>query len=225
MLIVGGTGQFGVSRRPSRGAAARAEHGHLYPHHETSNEAAHAACRAVTVLEPEEVAQVKGAVRRMADARTTPATSECAAAVERRAAMILAALEKAAPARAARRRLACLWRDRIGRAAASARRAVHAHQGGMEQGRHGPGILRRPGTPIREQLASQSFPSAPAEPSVAQGKLSPLPSATARASDPALGNIVSNANYRQGVRFRGGGRRPVRRRPVAGGASRRRRRR
>ena len=78
---------------------------------------------------------------------------------------------------------------------------------------------------IREQLASQSFPSAPAEPSVAQGKLSPLPSATARASDPALGNIVSNANYRQGVRFRGGGRRPARRRPVAGGASRRRRRR
>jgi len=38
-------------------------------------------------------------------------------------------------------------------------------------------------------------------------------------------NIVSNANYRQGVRFRSGRRWPVRRRPVAGGASRRRRRR
>ena len=69
----------------------------LYAHHETSNEAAHAACRAVTVLEPGEVAQIKDAVRRMADARTTPATPEYAAAVEQRAAVILAALEKSAP--------------------------------------------------------------------------------------------------------------------------------
>ena len=156
----------------------------------------------------EEVAQVKGAVRRMADARTTPATSECAAAVERRAAMTLAALEKAAPARAA-----AAGSPASGETESDALpplqdepympiRAEWSREDTV------PGILRRPGTPIREQLASQSFPSAAAEPSVTQGKLSPLPSATARAPDPALGNIVSNANYRQGVRFRGGGRRP-----------------
>ena len=68
----------------------------LYAHHETWNEAAHAACRAVTLLTPEEFSQVQDAVRRIPDARTTPVTRPHAEALEQRADMILAALQQAA---------------------------------------------------------------------------------------------------------------------------------
>ena len=46
----------------------------LYAHHETWNEAAHAACRAATLLTPAELSRLQDAVRRTADARTAPAT-------------------------------------------------------------------------------------------------------------------------------------------------------
>jgi hypothetical protein len=68
----------------------------LYAHHETWNEAAHAACRAVTLLTPEELSQVQDAIRRTPDARTTPVTRPHAEALEQRADMILTALQQAA---------------------------------------------------------------------------------------------------------------------------------
>jgi hypothetical protein len=68
----------------------------LYAHHETWNEAAHAACRAATLLTPEELSQVQDAIRRTPDARTTPVTRPHAEALEQRADMILAALQQAA---------------------------------------------------------------------------------------------------------------------------------
>jgi hypothetical protein len=67
----------------------------LYAHHETWNEAAHAACRAVTLLTAEELSQVRDAIRRTPDARTTPVTQTHAEALEQRADMILAALQEA----------------------------------------------------------------------------------------------------------------------------------
>jgi hypothetical protein len=67
----------------------------LYAHHETWNEAAHAACRAVTLLTPEEFSQIRDAIRRTPDARTTPVTQSHAEALEQRADMILAALQEA----------------------------------------------------------------------------------------------------------------------------------
>ena len=68
----------------------------LYAHHETWNEAAHAACRAATLLTPEELSRVQDAIRRTPDARTTPVTPPHAEALEQRADMILAALQQAA---------------------------------------------------------------------------------------------------------------------------------
>ena len=68
----------------------------LYAHHETWNEAAHAACRAAPLLTPEEFAQVQDAVRRIPEARTTPVTQPHAEALEQRADVILAALQEAA---------------------------------------------------------------------------------------------------------------------------------
>jgi len=69
----------------------------LYAHHETWNEAAHAARRAVTLLTPAELTRLQDAVRRIADARTAPATPPHRAALEERTRMILAFLQEAAP--------------------------------------------------------------------------------------------------------------------------------
>ena len=69
----------------------------LYAHHETWNEAAHAARRAATLLTPAELARLQDAVRRIADARTAPATPPHRAALEERTRMILASLQEAAP--------------------------------------------------------------------------------------------------------------------------------
>ena len=68
----------------------------LYAHHETWNEAAHAACRAVPLMAPEEFAQVQDAVRRIPEACTTPVTQPHAEALQQRADVILAALQEAA---------------------------------------------------------------------------------------------------------------------------------
>jgi hypothetical protein len=69
----------------------------LYAHHETWNEAAHAACRAAPLLTPAELSHLQDAVRRTADARTTPVTPPRRTVLEERAAMILASLREAAP--------------------------------------------------------------------------------------------------------------------------------
>ena len=98
--------------------------------------------------------------------------------------------------------------------------------------RASPGSGCRPGLPPGRVLAPGELVVAGLHPGPPRSRwrsaarrwsLSPLTGH--RASDPTLGNIVSNANYRQGVRSPGGRRRSVRRRHVAGGASRRRRRR
>lgn len=68
----------------------------LYAYHETWNETAHAARRAAALLAPAELARVQDAVRRIADARTTPATPPHRAALEERTRMILASLQEAA---------------------------------------------------------------------------------------------------------------------------------
>ena len=69
----------------------------LYAHHETWNEAAHAACRAATLLTPEELSRLRDAIRRSPDACRTPAAQPYAEALEQRAATILAAVQEAAP--------------------------------------------------------------------------------------------------------------------------------
>ena len=69
----------------------------LYAHHETWNEAAHAACRAATLLTPEELSRLQDAIRRSPDARKTPAAQPYAEALEQRAATILGAVQEAAP--------------------------------------------------------------------------------------------------------------------------------
>jgi hypothetical protein len=69
----------------------------LYAHHETWNEAAHAARRAATLLTPAELARLQDAVRGIADAHTAPARQQDRAALEQHARTILASLQEAAP--------------------------------------------------------------------------------------------------------------------------------
>jgi hypothetical protein len=69
----------------------------LYAHHETWNEAAHAARRAAPSLTPVELARLQDAVRKIADARTAPATPPRRTALEERTRMILDSLQETAP--------------------------------------------------------------------------------------------------------------------------------
>ena len=69
----------------------------LYAHYETWNEAAHAARRAAASLTLAELARLQDAIRKIADARTAPATPPRRTVLEERTRMILASLQGTAP--------------------------------------------------------------------------------------------------------------------------------